>query len=145
MKGILALNGSEVPNVLLLAGDLTYSDKYVASYPDNNINCPKNITPGPGYQPCAGKTNQQRWDTFVRLLEPLFSSFPLVHVGGNHEIEVDAGCYMSGGNNWNPATPTPSTTNTGANIPAPTNDFSTGNPCFQARAGPAPARPPCFG
>eukprot|EP00633_Aureoumbra_lagunensis_P000577 CAMPEP_0197296760 /NCGR_PEP_ID=MMETSP0890-20130614/39223_1 /TAXON_ID=44058 ORGANISM="Aureoumbra lagunensis, Strain CCMP1510" /NCGR_SAMPLE_ID=MMETSP0890 /ASSEMBLY_ACC=CAM_ASM_000533 /LENGTH=463 /DNA_ID=CAMNT_0042773489 /DNA_START=51 /DNA_END=1442 /DNA_ORIENTATION=- len=49
--------GQMKPDAILLAGDLSYSDGWPF-----------------------------RWDTFARLIEPLASIYPILHVGGNHEL-----------------------------------------------------------
>ena len=45
------------PDIVLLAGDLSYADGYV-----------------------------ERWDSFARMMQPLASQIPLLTTGGNHEV-----------------------------------------------------------
>lgn len=33
-------------------------------------------------------TDQPKWDTFGRLLQPLLSRVPLIHTDGNHEVRA---------------------------------------------------------
>ncbi|EFJ42112.1 hypothetical protein VOLCADRAFT_77270 [Volvox carteri f. nagariensis] len=63
---------SNNPQVVIHVGDNSYADNYHASNPDLNK---------------AGGTNQQRWDSFNVLWEPLFSKVPVLNIPGNHEIE----------------------------------------------------------
>jgi len=120
-NGILALTGDMVPDVVTLTGDFSYADDYSASHPED-VNLWKTIS-GSGAQP--------RWDTFVKLMEPLFSAFPVIHVAGNHEIEAAAGCFLSSnGVYWYPNNP--ATNGAFTTITWPTTDFSTTNPCFQS-------------
>ena len=110
----------QVPDVVTLTGDFSYADDYSASHPED-VNLWKTIS-GSGAQP--------RWDTFVKLMEPLFSAFPVIHVAGNHEIEGGAGCFLSSnGVYWYPNNP--ATNGAFTTITWPTTDFSTTNPCFQ--------------
>ena len=121
-----------MPNVLTLTGDFTYADDYAASRPDN------------AQASGVGGVAQPRWDTALKLMEPLFSRFPTIHVAGNHEMEPGAGCFISGnGNYWYPAVPTAQ--NAWTTITWPTTDFSVMNPCFQVTRAPArpEAGPPC--
>ncbi|GLI71506.1 hypothetical protein VaNZ11_016727 [Volvox africanus] len=63
---------SNSPQVVIHVGDNSYADNYHASNP--NL-----------YK--LGGTNQQRWDSFSVLWEPLFSKAPVLNIPGNHEIE----------------------------------------------------------
>ncbi len=124
------LTGDETPDVVILTSDFTYADTYKASYAKANTHCTG---------PCTGGVNQQRWDTFLKLMQPLLAAFPLtvIHVAGNHEIEPGAGCYLSANSGvWYPSSPTPKNTMLGGTISTPTIDFGPANPCFQV-SGPA--------
>ena len=132
-NGILALAGDQVPNVVTLTGDFSYADDYSASRPDDVLAAG------------VGGVAEPRWDTFVRLMEPLLSRFPLIHVAGNHEMEGGAGCFISGnGVNWLygnyvvGGTPPASLLFTAPTWP--TVDFGPLNPCFQAAPPPPPHR-----
>ncbi|GIM13200.1 hypothetical protein Vretimale_16381 [Volvox reticuliferus] len=63
---------SNNPQVVIHVGDSSYADNYHASSPDLNK---------------PGGTNQQRWDSFNVLWEPLFSRAPVLNIPGNHEVE----------------------------------------------------------
>lgn len=48
--------------------------------------CLRTLLPCRAFQPVP--TSQQlRWDSWARLTEPLLSTVPALHVGGNHEVE----------------------------------------------------------
>ncbi|XP_024519500.1 purple acid phosphatase 23 [Selaginella moellendorffii] len=72
------------PSLLLMVGDLTYSDQY--------------ITNGTG-SPCFScafpdapirETYQPHWDHWGRFMEPLTAKVPMMVIEGNHEIEPQA-------------------------------------------------------
>lgn len=60
------------PQVVLMAGDNAYADNYRANNPDEE----------------GGNegTNQQRWDSYFTMWEPLYCSVPSLNAVGNHEV-----------------------------------------------------------
>ncbi|KAG2423817.1 hypothetical protein HXX76_014977 [Chlamydomonas incerta] len=61
------------PQVVIMVGDNTYADNYGALDP--------NSRDGKG-------TNQQRWDTYQQLWQPLYSTVPILNCAANHELET---------------------------------------------------------
>jgi hypothetical protein len=64
VDGLLGAVRNQSIDAILFGGDLSYADG-----------------------------EHRRWDAFARLYEPLWSSVPVAHTGGNHEVS-------SGGENW---------------------------------------------
>ncbi|KAG2441245.1 hypothetical protein HYH02_010088 [Chlamydomonas schloesseri] len=61
------------PQVVIMVGDNSYADNYGAlSTEDRN---------GKG-------TNQQRWDTYQQLWQPLYATVPVLNCAANHELET---------------------------------------------------------
>jgi hypothetical protein len=65
-------------HALLNVGDLAYADRYSLDNPEPESELVS-----------FGGTNQQRWDSFAVLTEPLLAHIPAVHSAGNHEIEQE--------------------------------------------------------
>ncbi|KAG2485785.1 hypothetical protein HYH03_015496 [Edaphochlamys debaryana] len=64
---------ANMPQVVIMVGDNTYADNYGAQSPD--------LKNGKG-------TNQQRWDTYSQLWQPLYSTVPILNCAANHELEM---------------------------------------------------------
>lgn len=70
------------PSIAVLVGDLSYADTYYANgTPDET-----------GDYPDADYfvTYQPRWDSLGRMTQDIWSSIPLMTIGGNHELESQA-------------------------------------------------------
>ncbi|KAG1674589.1 hypothetical protein FOA52_001838 [Chlamydomonas sp. UWO 241] len=61
------------PEAVIMVGDNSYADNYDARSPDMYGN--------------KWGSNQNRWDSFAVLWEPLFSAVPVLNCIGNHEVE----------------------------------------------------------
>eukprot|EP00253_Pinus_taeda_P027647 PITA_27647 len=74
------------PSMVLMVGDMSYANNYITTG-DKSFACFKCAFPnGPFYQ-----SYQPRWDAWGRYMEPLVSRVPMMVLGGNHDIENQAG------------------------------------------------------
>lgn len=74
------------PNLILMVGDMVYANNYRTTG-DRGVACYECDFPNTPIR----ETYQPRWDAWGRFMEPLLSSVPMMVLGGNHDIEPQAG------------------------------------------------------
>ena len=79
-------------DMILNVADLTYADNHGPQTP----NLPNTVLNAAGsYVSGVGGTNQQRWDSWFTMWQPVVGSTSIVHAAGNHELDLQTGITLS--------------------------------------------------